>query len=357
VSPSGGGRAERLAARLGERGIDSLLVTSLVNVEYLTGFTGTNAACLVSGEQRVFFTDFRYAERAAELSGDWTVEVISGDWLEGLGASLSGRVGIEDDRITVRTAHRLREALPAGCELADAGGEVEALRRIKDDAEIAAIARAAALTDEIYLEVFERGLVGRTEADIAAFVQARMREHGAEPSFPPIVAAGPNGALPHAEPGPRVIGTDELVVLDMGAKLDGYCSDCTRTVATGEVDARAAEIYGVVLAANELALDAVSAGARAAELDAVARNLIDEAGYGELFGHGLGHGVGLEVHEAPRLGRRSDDVLVERDVVTVEPGIYLAGICGVRIEDLVVVGAGGVELNLSGLPKTLSIVS
>jgi Xaa-Pro aminopeptidase len=184
-----------------------------------------------------------------------------------------------------------------------------------------------------------------------------MREHGAEPSFPPIVAAGPNGALPHAEPGPRVIGTDELVVLDMGAKLDGYCSDCTRTVATGEVDARAAEIYGVVLAANELALDAVSAGARAAELDAVARNLIDEAGYGELFGHGLGHGVGLEVHEAPRLGRRSDDVLVERDVVTVEPGIYLAGICGVRIEDLVVVGAGGVELNLSGLPKTLSIVS
>ena len=185
---------------------------------------------------------------------------------------------------------------------------------------------------------------------------ARMREQGAEPSFPPIVAAGPNGASPHAEPGPRGVGAGELVVIDMGSKLDGYCSDCTRTVATGELESEAAEIYDVTLRANELALEAVAAGTGAADIDSVARDLISDAGYGENFGHGLGHGVGMEVHEAPRLGPRSDDSLIEGDVVTVEPGIYLSGRYGVRIEDLVVVGIGGVAANLSSHPKTLTVV-
>ena len=182
-----------------------------------------------------------------------------------------------------------------------------------------------------------------------------MRELGAEPSFPTIVAAGPNGALPHAEPGEREIGPGELVVFDMGAKLDGYCSDGTRTFATGEPGERAREVYEVVRGAQEAALGAVSVGVRAEEVDSVARDLIAAAGYGERFGHGLGHGVGLEVHEEPRVSQRSEDVLEAGEVVTIEPGIYLPGELGVRIEDLVVVTEDGYR-NLSGLPKDLQLV-
>jgi Xaa-Pro aminopeptidase len=350
-------RAGRLASRLDGLGVDAMLVTNLVNVEYLSGFGGSNAACLVSGERRVFFTDFRYAEQAEGLADDWQVEIVSGDWLDGIAHFIEGRVGIEDDRMTVRAHRRLAGALGEGCELIDAGGAVETLRRIKDAGEISAIAAAAALTDALYSEVFEHGLAGRTEADVAALIVARMREEGAEPSFAPIVAAGPNGALPHAEPGPREIGRDELVVIDMGAKLDGYCSDCTRTVATGEVDPQAAEIHAVALEANEAALTEVRAGAVAERVDGVARQVIEDAGYGDQFGHGLGHGVGMEVHEAPRLGPRSDDVLAAGDVVTIEPGIYVSGRFGVRIEDLVVVGESGIERNLSTQPKGLVVIA
>jgi Xaa-Pro aminopeptidase len=354
-------RADRLARAVSESEIDALLVTRLVNVEYLTGFTGTNAACLIGPETRVFMTDFRYADRAAADIEGWQVEIVSGEWLAGLAAGVSGsvpdgRVGIEDDHITVRTARLLSGRLTGETSLADSGGMVEYLRRSKDAGEVAAIAAAAELTDSIYAELFERGLAGRTEADVAGYAVGRMREHGAEPSFTPIVAAGPNGALPHAEPGPRKIGNGELVVIDMGSKLNGYCSDCTRTVATGSLDAEAGEIYEVTLKANEAALDAVAAGRSAVEIDEVARELIADAGYGERFGHGLGHGVGLEIHEAPRLGPRSDDTLLEGDVVTIEPGIYLSGRHGVRIEDLVVVSSDGISRNLSSHPKNLTVV-
>ncbi len=341
--------------------VDALLVSDLSNIEYLTGFTGTNGACLVGTGIRTFFTDFRYTDRAAAEIEGWNVEIVAGEWLSGLADLVSaavgdGVVGLEDDHVTVRTARRLEEKLSGGASLSDCGGLVEKLRRSKDDREIAAIAGAAELTDTIYVELFEAGLRGRSEAEIAAWIMARMREQGAEPSFPPIVAAGPNGASPHAEPGPRKVGMGELVVIDMGSKLDGYCSDCTRTVATGEVTVEAAEIYDVTLRANELALEAIAAGREAAAVDAVARDLIAEAGYGENFGHGLGHGVGMEVHEAPRLGPRSDDTLLDGDVVTVEPGIYISGRHGVRIEDLVVVGPEGIARNLSALPKQLTAV-
>ncbi len=354
-------RPGRLEAAVVGSEVDALLVSDLSNVEYLTGFTGTNGACLVGDGIRTFFTDFRYSDRAAAEIDGWNVEIVSDEWLVGLAGLISeavagGTVGLEDDHMTVRTARKLGEKLGGGASLVDCGGLVERLRRCKDENEIAAIAAAAELTDSIYGELFEAGLAGRTEADIAGWVMARMREQGAEPSFPPIVAAGPNGASPHAEPGPRPVGRGELVVLDMGSKLDGYCSDCTRTVTTGEIAEGAAEIYEVTLRANELALEAVAAGHEAAGIDAVARDLIKQAGYGENFGHGLGHGVGMEVHEAPRLGPRSDDTLIEGDVVTVEPGIYLSGRYGVRIEDLVVVGPDGVSCNLSSQPKTLLFV-
>ncbi len=354
-------RAERLDGAVEESDIDALLVTEMNNVEYLTGFSGSNGACLVGSGLRIFYTDFRYATRAAEEIAGWEVEIVPGEWLSGLAGLISsavgdGSIGIEDDHVTVRTSRLLGENLSGGTSLTDAGGLVEFLRRSKDDDEVAAIAAASMLTDSIYSEVFDRGMVGRTEADVAGFVVSRMRELGAEPSFPPIIASGPNGALPHAEPGSRKISPGELVVMDMGSRVDRYCSDCTRTVATGTLPEEAAGIYDVTLRANERALEAIAAGKGASEIDAVARDLIEEAGYGEHFGHGLGHGVGLEVHEAPRLGPRSEDTLVEGDVVTVEPGIYLPGRHGVRIEDLVVVGAEGISRNLSSHPKNLTVV-
>jgi Xaa-Pro aminopeptidase len=197
--------------------------------------------------------------------------------------------------------------------------------------------------------------VGRTERDVARACEARLRELDAESSFPPIVAAGENGALPHAEPGEREIAADELVVFDMGALLDGYCSDCTRTFATGDPGEEAQEVYDLVLTAQLAALAAIRAGASSKEVDAVPREMIAEAGHGDHFGHGLGHGVGLEVHEGPRLATTSEDELRSGNVVTVEPGIYLPGRFGVRIEDLVVLTEDGYR-NLSGLPKDLQIV-
>jgi Xaa-Pro aminopeptidase len=348
-------RGDRLAELVAGRGLDCILVTDLVNVRYLTGFGGTNGACVCGGEERVFLTDFRYTERAeAEVEG-WEVVTAKDDWLGEIASRLVGRTGFEDHKMAVRTLTKLEEKLPDGVELEGAGGTVEKLRRVKDEDELTAIAAAAELADEVWRWSLERGLTGRTELDVARAAEARMRELGAEPSFPAIVAAGPNGALPHAEPGEREIGRGELVVFDMGAKLDGYCSDGTRTFATGEPGERAREVYELVLEAQEAALAAILPGARGEDVDEVARDLIAAAGHGERFGHGLGHGVGLEVHEEPRLSQRSEDVLAAGEVVTVEPGIYLPGELGVRIEDLVVVAEGGCR-NLSGLPKALQIV-
>lgn len=348
-------RGDRLAELVAERELDCFLVTDLVNVSYLTGFGGTNGACVCGAEQRVFLTDFRYTERAeAEVEG-WEVVTVTDDWLGGIAARLTGRTGFEDHHMAVRTLKRLEEKLPDGVELEGAWGTVEKLRRVKDEAELARIAAAAELADEIWRFALERGLVGRTELDVARAAEARMRELGAEPSFPTIVAAGPNGALPHAEPGEREIGRGELVVFDMGAKLDGYCSDGTRTFATGEPGEEARAVYGTVLEAQEAALRAVKAGAKAEDVDGIARELIAAAGHGERFGHGLGHGVGLEVHEEPRVSQRSEDVLAAGEVVTIEPGIYLPGKLGVRIEDLVIVTADG-HRNLSGLPKALQLI-
>ncbi len=346
------GRGDRLTAALVELELDRMLVTNLVNVRYLTGFGGTNGACICGADARLFLTDFRYTERAAAEVDGWDVITVADDWLGGLAAHLTGKTGFEDDHVSVRMLERLRSKLPDGVEPVAAGGTVEKLRRVKDEAELAAIATAAELADEIWRWSLERGLGGRTEREVAGAAEARIRELGAEPAFPAIVATGSNGALPHAEPGEREIGGGDLVVFDMGAKLDGYCSDGTRTFAVGEPGERAREVYEAVRMAQAAALAAVVAGLRGEELDGVARRVIEEAGHGEHFGHGLGHGVGLEVHEGPRVSPRSEDVLAAGEVVTIEPGIYLPGDLGVRIEDLVVVTEEGCR-NLSGLPKEL----
>jgi Xaa-Pro aminopeptidase len=349
-------RAGRLAELVAEHELDQLFVSDLTNVRYLTGFTGTNGACLVSPSELVFFTDFRYTERAKdEVSPEWERPEAERELIPQIVARMSGRVGFEDAQLSVRQLARLEAAAGEDVELVPAGDLVEQLRVVKEPEELERIAAAAQLTDGVYEWALERGLAGRTERDVARACEARLLELGAEPSYPPIVAAGPNGALPHAEPGEREIGSGELVVFDMGALLDGYCSDCTRTFATGDPGDEAREVYELVQRAQAAALEAVRPGAAGKEVDAVAREMISEAGHGDHFGHGLGHGVGLEVHEGPRLATTSEDHLAEGNVVTVEPGVYLPGRFGVRIEDLVVVTGDGYR-NLSGLPKDLRIV-
>jgi Xaa-Pro aminopeptidase len=349
------GRGDRLEAQLAERELDRMLVTNLVNVRYLTGFTGTNGVCICGPEVRLFLTDFRYTERAAAEVDGWETLTISGDWLGGIAERLQGRVGFEDDQMSVRLLEKLTAKLGDGTEMVAAGGRVEELRRVKDEEELARIAAASKLADEVWHWTLERGLAGRSERDVARAAEARIRELGGDPAFPAIVGAGPNGALPHAEPGEREIGPGELVVFDMGAQLDGYCSDGTRTFATGEPGEEARAVYETVREAQQKALDAIRAGVNGEDVDLAAREVIDAAGHGDRFGHGLGHGVGLEVHEAPRLSLRSDDVLAPGEVVTVEPGIYLPGLLGVRIEDFVVVTDEGFR-NLSTLPKELQLV-
>ena len=258
--------------------------------------------------------------------------------------------------MSVREHAQLRELLPDRVELVGVEGIVERLRAVKEPDEIEPMRGAAQLADEAFERLLERGLVGRTEREIALALEQEMRERGAErPSFDSIVAAGAHGALPHASPRDVEIAGGQLVVIDWGAQLDGYCSDCTRTIAAGEPGDVAAGVYELVLEAQLAGVEAVRAGADAREVDGVARAVIEAGGHGEHFGHGLGHGVGLEVHEAPRLSQRSDDVLAAGNVVTVEPGVYLPGDFGVRIEDLVVVTDDGGEI-LTTVSKELTVV-
>ena len=349
-------RADRLVELIAERELDQLFVSDLTNVRYLSGFTGTNGACLVGREERIFFTDFRYTERAErEVGEEWERPEAERELVPQITARMHGRVGFEDAKLSVRQLARLEAAVGEDVDLVPAGDLVERLRAVKEPEEIERMAAASELANGVFQWTIERGLAGHTESDVARACEARIRELGAEPSFPPIIAAGENGALPHAEPGDREIGPGELVVFDMGAELDGYCSDGTRTFATGDPGEEAREVYDLVLAAQLAALAAIRVGASGKEVDAVAREMIAEAGHGDHFGHGLGHGVGLEVHESPRLATTSDDELREGNVVTVEPGIYLPGRFGVRIEDLVVVTGDGYR-NLSGTSKELTVV-
>jgi Xaa-Pro aminopeptidase len=354
-------RADSVAEALAEREADALLVTDLVNVRWLTGFTGSNAAAVVGREgSRRFVTDFRYLTQSAdEVDPAWERE-IAVDLLAGVVKGLPGsgelRLAFDDAHVSVKDHGRLSGMLRAGIELVPAGGAVEALRAVKDAEELEAVRAAARLADDALTEVLGRGLVGRTEREVALDLEFTMRRMGAQAaSFPPIVAAGEHGALPHATPREVAIPAGTLCVVDWGAQLDGYASDCTRTYATGDIDPRDAEVYALVLAAQEAALAAVRPGPTGREVDAVARSIIDAAGHAEHFGHGLGHGVGLDVHEGPRLSKQGETALAAGMVVTVEPGVYVPGAVGVRIEDLVIVTDDGAEV-VSSLPKDLQFI-
>ena len=355
-------RADRLADVLRERDLHALLVTDLANVRWLTGFTGSNCAAVVGTDgTRRFVTDFRYLTQSAEqLDEAWAREIAT-DLLEGVARQLPDegelRLGFDDAHVSVRDHAKLDRLVREGIELVPAGGAVEELRRVKDPEELDRVRAAARLADEALTDVLTRGLAGRTEVEVALDLEFTMRRMGAEGvSFPPIVASGPHGALPHASPRDVTIEPGTLCVVDWGAMLDGYASDCTRTYGTGgAVDPRDREVYELVLRAQEAALAAVRSGPTGREVDAVARAIIDDAGHAEHFGHGLGHGVGLEVHEGPRLSKQGEDALASGNVVTVEPGVYVPGAVGVRIEDLVFVTDEGAEV-VSSLPKGLRII-
>jgi Xaa-Pro aminopeptidase len=353
-------RAARLAEQLPAMEADAIVVTNPVNLRYLTGYTGTNGLAVIGPETRVFLTDFRYQEQAAsEVDRSFERRILTLDLLGGVPEVLPAdaeRLAIEDGNMTVRAHHHLRELVGERVELVPAADPVEALRAVKEPDEIEVIRAASQIADAGLREIMAEGLIGRTEVAVADSLERAMRSHGAAGlSFPSIVAAGPHGALPHAQPRDVEISAGELVVIDWGAVLDGYCSDCTRTLATGELDDESHVVYELVLEAQLAGLRAVRAGANGRDVDRVARAVIDAGGHADHFGHGLGHGVGMEVHEAPRLSQRSDSVLAGGNLVTVEPGVYLPGRLGVRIEDLVVVTDSGCEI-LTGVPKQLITV-
>lgn len=336
-------RLDRLRAAAAE----PLLVSSLVNVRYLTDFESSNAALLVERERVRLFTDFRYAEAARAVAGVEVVETRR-DLYGHLAELLSGRILVEADHLTLAQYETLRSG---GVEPVASRGLVEGLREVKEPAELDAIGRAAAITSETFERLARERFLGRTEKELAWWIECCFHELGADgPAFPVIVAAGANAALPHATPGERAIERGQTVIVDAGARTGGYCSDCTRTFVTGELPAELRAAYEVCARAQEAGLEAAVPGASGVEADRAARRVIEEAGLAAAFGHGLGHGVGLEIHEDPRLSPESQSTLREGNVVTVEPGIYLPGLGGVRIEDLVVVRAGGPEV-LTTFPK------
>ena len=337
------GRAVDLDARVDKvRGaVDPpLLVTKPVNVLWLTGLDSTNAAVLVEPDGLRIFTDFRYLEKA-RATGLEVVEIPRALFAR-LPELLPKRVAFESESLV----HASWAALnAAGIETVPTRQLLEGIRAVKEPGELAAIRRAAAITNETFERLAEQPFIGRTESDLAWWIESTMRDLGAEGvAFPPIVAAGANGALPHASPGDRTIETGQAVVVDAAAKVDGYNSDCTRTFATGPLPDALARSYDVCLEAQLAGLEATRAGRSGRDVDAVAREVIAGAGYGDLFAHGLGHGLGMEVHEQPTLRPESEDILAVDGVATVEPGIYHPGLGGVRIEDLVIIGENGPEV-------------
>jgi Xaa-Pro aminopeptidase len=346
-----------VSSRIGRlRGLleEPLLVTDLVNVLYLTGLDSSNAALLVEPDRARLFTDFRYIESARAIEGVEAVQTRRAvfGWLC---ENLSGRFGFEANVLPWSYVEQLQEA---GIDLVPREGLVEQLRAVKDEGELETFRQACAITDRMFERlVSEVSFVGRRERDVAWDITRLYHEEGAdEQAFEAIVGSGPTGARPHARAGDRVIGEGELVVIDTGCKVGGYQSDYTRTLATGELDSQMREAYDVVLAAQLAGLDAIRAGMSGVDVDAAARGVIEASDFAGTFGHGLGHGLGLDVHEAPRLSTESSDTLAAGNVVTVEPGVYLEGRFGIRIEDDVIVTEDGID-NPVRVTKELVTVS
>ncbi len=354
-------RLERLRARMADLQVKAALITQADNRRYVSGFTGSAGTLLITASQALFITDFRYYEQAAQQSPEFTLVKQKKLFKDALcrAVRLAGaqKIAFESRDVNVGLFQDMSEALAGlgrrSAELEPASDLVEPLRAIKDDGEIDAIARAAQITDAALAQALPAFMPGMTEVQAAWEIEQRMRELGAQAvGFELIVAGGPNSALPHARPSERPLQEGEPIVIDIGARVNGYVSDMTRTVCLGKPTAKFRKVYSIVLQAQQAALAGIKAGLDGKAADALARDVIVQAGFGPKFGHSLGHGVGLQVHEQPRLSPqlKAPAPLVAGNVVTVEPGIYLPGWGGVRIEDLVVVTENGLR-NLTGSPK------
>jgi len=343
-------RREKVLERLGE---EALLVTNPVNVRYLTGFTGSNGQLLLTKES-VFFTDGRYITQSAQQVRDIEREIYSqGSKLTDLlGKALADRgitrLGVEASHVTLATMQRLRDGL-SGIELVETNDVVEKVRMYKDEHEVGAITEAQRITEQVVTEALREWRDG-LETDLAMDLERRIRERCDGVSFDIIVASGPHAALPHAHPRREPVETDNLLLIDIGSRVDGYCSDMTRTFLGPNASDEMRKVFAAVLRALEAGCDAVKPGVRCADVDKVCRDVLTDAGYGEYFTHSTGHAVGLDIHEMPAFSPTSEDVLEPGMVMTVEPGVYLEGIGGVRIEDMVLVTADGGE-NLTDLPR------
>lgn len=354
-------RSRRLAALadgLTAAHVDGLLVTSLPNIRYLTGFSGSSALLFVTGRDVVLITDFRYQTQIVEEVGDLariTIEpqsLWSGLWQQLAQLPHVEVAGFESAHLLHRDFQRLLEG-GARCQWRPTVDLVETLRERKDDDEVALIEAANGIATRALERTLPQVRAGMSELDIAGVLEKALRDEGSEGfPFPSIVASGPRSALPHARSTARRVSAGEFLLLDYGAETGGYCADVTRTFVVGHADAAQREVYDIVRVANESASRQVRAGMSGRDADAIARDYIQQRGYGDLFGHSLGHGLGLEVHEAPRLARTADGALAEGAVVTIEPGIYRAGWGGVRIEDDVFLAADGPRI-LTGFTHEL----
>jgi Xaa-Pro aminopeptidase len=345
-------RLEKLRQKLAEREIEAILVSQPENRYYLSGFCGSNGILLITPKDKVLATDFRYIEQARRQSPGYELLKINGNmesWLPGLIDRLNLRsLGFEAGHITFTEYHRIKDVLDKAelqLKLVPIDGLVESLRAIKESHEIELITKAAAITDAAFEYITDTIRVGITELELAWEIEKFLRENGSEPiPFDVIVASGPNSALPHARPSQRNIKSGEPVLIDIGARFQGYGSDLSRTICLGKPDDTFKRVYETVLAAQLKAIAETVAGITGDQADAIARGAIKQAGFGNSFGHGLGHGLGLASHERPRLGPDSHDELLDGMVFTIEPGIYLVGWGGVRIEDSVVMENGKIRV-------------
>jgi Xaa-Pro aminopeptidase len=355
ISPLRLDRLNRLRARLDSAGADAIVLAKAPNVTYVSGFVGSAGMAVVTAREAFLVVDFRYVEQAAAQAPDFSRVQATGQIIDAVAEVVRGtgarRVGVEEDYLPVGLFRRLSSAV-APADVVPIGG-LDHIRWLKSADEVDTIRRAVRVAEQAFTDVLPAIRPGSVERDIAVALEERLRRRGSQRlPFEIIVASGARAALPHGVAGDRVIGRGECVTVDFGAVVDGYVSDCTRTVITAPADARHREIYRIVLQAQQAALAGLRPGLTGREADALARRVITEAGYGDAFGHSLGHGVGLAVHEGPTLSPREEAVLAPGAVVTVEPGIYLPGWGGVRIEDLVVITGDGCE-DLAALPKDM----
>lgn len=351
-------RVDKLRERMAAEGVDGFLLTNDVNWRYISGFRGDAGAALVTPRSLRLYTDSRYVEQAQKESPDFVVTMTTLDTdevqkgIESLGVR---RLAFEKDHVTYTDWEKFGERFP-GVELVPAFGWIEDLRIVKSPDEVEYIAKAQEIADDAFALLTQSIHIGSREIDLALEFEFTMRRMGSEGvAFPVIAVSGERSSLPHGVPGEKSIAGGDFLTFDFGAKWNGYCSDETRTFVIGHATEKHKEIYRIVLEAQMAGLDAVKPGVLGKDVDAAGRKIIDAAGYGQYFGHGIGHGVGLNIHEAPSAGKKGETVLEPGMIVTVEPGIYIPGFGGCRIEDIVVVTETGKRI-LSSSPKELRVI-